>query len=69
MDSYSTIKGLHFLIFEKVLELKFLPWGMIPWGVSFFEPRKLNKYFNLLVSGPSEIFLSNQQIFLQIFSF
>ena len=41
MDSYSTIKGLNFSFLEKVLGVKFFltPRGMIPRGVSFFEPK------------------------------
>ena len=63
VDSYFTIKGLHFLSLQKTYRMNFCfySWGMIPWGVSFFNTKirisgqKLNqiqKYFNPLVSGP-----------------
>ena len=63
MDSFYVIKELHFSFLKKVLGQKYIltPRGMIPRGVSFFEPknritqRKLNqnrKYFNPLLSGP-----------------
>ena len=62
--SFFYYKGLYFVFKQKLSGMKSLltPWGMIPWGVSFFATkiwitnRKLNqikKYFNPLVIGLS----------------
>ena len=64
LDTYSTNKGLHFAYWKKLCEDNKLFWisrGMIPWGVSFYEPKiriiqqnlhQNRKHLNTLFSGP-----------------